>query len=357
LQGDGHHWRDYAVIGGCDHLLPAEALRAGYFFAIRLHVLDPAQSRTFEVMACQQDPEVEVMHISDFTLQGMVCPITAVLSLLGVAATAIAVLRSESKPDIARFSVVTVLIFAVQMLDFPITSGTSGCLLGGVLAALLLGTPSAVLSMTLVLMVQSLAFGDGGLLALGANVLNMALIGVGVGSLPCILARRRHDLSTLHQATAAAAAGFISVMLVALAVSVELAATGSVPFVAVAGAMLDAHAWIGIGEGLLTAILFLAVAPRPGESFGRPLAVACAALLASPWASDLPNGLERAAGQVGLLSESVSLLAPLADYRLPGIANPVLTTVLASIYGALLTFSLAWLLGSRLLRRPASGTC
>jgi cobalt/nickel transport system permease protein len=297
------------------------------------------------------------MHIPDYMLQGMVCPITAVLSLLGVAAAAVAVLRSESKPDIVRFAVVTVLIFAGQMLNFPISSGTSCHLLGGVLAALLLGTPSAVLAMTLVLTVQSLAFGDGGLLALGANVLNMSLIGVGVGSLPWVLARRRPDLSALHRTLLAAIAGWFSVMLAALAVSVELAAAGSVSFAAVAGAMLGTHAWIGIGEGLLTAILFLALAPRPGESYGRPLAVACAALLVSPWASDLPDGLERAASQLGLLSEGASLLAPLADYRLPAVANPVLTTVLAGIYGAMLTFSLAWMLGSRLLRRPASGTC
>jgi cobalt/nickel transport system permease protein len=297
------------------------------------------------------------MHIPDYMLQGIVCPITAVLSLLGVAAVAVAVLRSESKPDIVRFAVVTVLIFAGQMLNFPISSGTSGHLLGGVLAALLLGTPSAVLAMTLVLTVQAMAFGDGGLLALGANVLNMSLIGVGVGSLPWVLARRRPDLSALHRALLASLAGWFSVMLAALAVSVELAAAGSVSFAAVAGAMLGAHAWIGIGEGLLTAILFLALAPRPGESCGRPLAVACAALLVSPWASDLPDGLERAADQLGLLSEGASLLAPLADYRLPAVANPVLTTVLAGIYGAMLTFSLAWMLGSRLLRRPASGTC
>jgi cobalt/nickel transport system permease protein len=297
------------------------------------------------------------MHIPDYMMQGTVCPITAALSLLGVATAAIAVFRSESKPDIVRFSVVTVLIFAGQTFSFPVTSGTSGHLLGGVLAALLLGTPSAVLAMTLVLTVQSLAFGDGGLLAFGANVLNMSLIGVGVGSLPRILARRRPALSALLRASAAAVAGWISVMLAALAASVELAAAGPVSFTAVAGAMLGIHAWIGLAEGLFTAILFLALTPGPGKSFWRPLAVACAALLASPWASDLPNGLERAAAQLGLPPESASLLAPLADYRLPAIANPVLTTVLAGIYGALLTFSLAWLLGSRLLQRPGSGTC
>ncbi len=297
------------------------------------------------------------MHIPEHMLQGTVCPVTAGLSLLGVTAAVVAAVKSKDKPGVARFAAVTALIFAGQMLNFPIVSGTSGHLLGGVLAAALLGTPFAVLAMTLVLAVQALAFGDGGLLPLGANVLNMALIGVGVGSLPRFLASRRPEFSALHRALSAGAAGWISVMLAALAVSVELAASGSVPFAAVAGAMLGTHAWIGIGEGLLTAILCLALASRPGETAGRSLAVACAALLASPWASDLPNGLERAAGQPDLLSEGASLRPPLADYRLPAVANPVLTTVLASTYGALQTFSLAWLLGSRLLGRPASGTC
>jgi cobalt/nickel transport system permease protein len=297
------------------------------------------------------------MHIPDQMLQGAVCPVTAGLGLLGVTAAVVAAARSKDKPGVARFAAVAALIFAGQMINFSIVSGTSGHLLGGVLAAALLGTPFAVLAMTLVLTVQALAFGDGGLLALGANVLNMALIGVAVGSLPRILASHRSDLSALHLALAAAAAGWISVMLAALAASVELAASGSVPFAAVTGAMLGAHAWIGIGEGLLTAILCLALAPRPAETAGRPLAVAGAALLVSPLASDLPDGLERVAGQFGLLPQDTTLLAPLANYRLPAVAHPALATVLAGVCGALLTFGLAWLLGSRLKRETTGGNC
>jgi cobalt/nickel transport system permease protein len=297
------------------------------------------------------------MHIPDQMLHGAVCPVTAGLSLLGITAAVVAAAKSKDKPGVARVAAVTALIFAGQMLNFPIVSGTSGHLLGGVLAAALLGTPFAVLAMTLVLTVQALAFGDGGLMALGANVLNMALIGVCVGSLPRILASRRADLSALHRALSAAVAGWISVMLAALAVSVELAASGSVPFAAVTGAMLGTHAWIGIGEGLLTAILCLALAPRPGETAGRPLAVACAALLVSPWASELPDGLEKVAGQLGLLPQGTALFAPLADYRLPAVAHPALTTVLAGVCGALLTFGFAWLLGNRLERKTASGNC
>lgn len=297
------------------------------------------------------------MHIPEHMLHGGVCPVTAGLSLLGVTAAVVAAVKSKDKPGVARFAAVTALIFAGQMLNFPIVSGTSGHLLGGVLAAALLGTPFAVLAMTLVLTVQALAFGDGGLLPLGANVLNMALIGVCVGSLPRFLASRQPDLSAFHRALSAAAAGWISVMLAALAVSVELALSGSVPFAAVTSAMLGTHAWIGIGEGLLTAILCLALAPRPGETAGRTLGVACAALLASPLASELPDGLEKVAGQLGLLPQGTTLFAPLADYRLPAVSHPALATILAGICGALLSFALAWLVGNRLEGKTAGGDC
>ena len=88
-----------------------------------------------------------------------------------------------------------------------------------------------------------------------------------------------------------------------------------------------------------------------------PLAVACAALLVSPWASELPDGLEKVAGQLGLLPGGAALFAPLADYRLPAVAHPALTTILAGLCGALLTFVLAWLLGNGLERKSASSNC
>ncbi len=303
------------------------------------------------------------MHIPDHMLHGAVCPVTAGLALLGVTAAAVAAVRSNDKPKVTRFAAVTAMLFAAQMLNFPITSGTSGHLLGAALATVLLGTPFAVLAMTLVVSVQALAFGDGGLLSLGANLFNMALLGAGAGSVLRVLLSRRPALSAPGRALLLGVGGWLSVMLVALAVSAELAASGAASFGTVASAMLGTHAWIGIGEGMLTAALYLVLAQSPVEKsntvgIGRPLAVASAALMLSPWASRLPDGLERVAVQLGVLSRDAGLFAPLAGYRLPAVDHPQLAVMLAGLYGALLVFGCAWMLGNRLqcrTRVPLNG--
>lgn len=296
------------------------------------------------------------MHIPDSMLQGAVCPITAGLGLLGVAAAAVVAAKSEDKPKAARFAGVTTLIFAAQMVNFPITGGTSGHLLGAVLAAALLGPSFAVLAMGLVLAIQALVFADGGLMAYGANLLNMGLLAVAVGA-PLHTLLRRRSLSVHQWALLIAGGGWLAVMLAALATSVELAAGGEATFATVAGAMLSNHAWIGLGEGLLTAVLYLALAPHAGKARdGRLLPLAAAALLLSPWASSLPDGLEAAATHLGLLSEGSTLFAPLADYSLPALGQPQLGTLLAGACGALLTFGLARLLAASLRDRTAAST-
>jgi cobalt/nickel transport system permease protein len=141
----------------------------------------------------------------------------------------------------------------------------------------------------------------------------------------------------------------------------ELTASGGQAFATVAGAMLGSHAWIGFGEGLLSTALYLALAPRFQVSVdntarsGRPLALAGAALLLSPWASSLPDGLEATAARLGLPSGDMPLFAPLADYHLPALGQPQLSMILAGVCGALLTFGLARLMAARLQDRTAAG--
>lgn len=293
------------------------------------------------------------MHVPDSMLHGAICPVTAGVALLGVTVAAAAAAKCKDKPKLTRFAALTAMVFAGQMLNVPITSGVSGHLLGGTLLALLLGAPFAVLAMSLVLAVQALGFADGGLLTMGANVLNMALLGVGVGGLLRSMIKHRPEMSKSRQALLMVAGGWLSVMLAALAVSVELAAGGAVSFAGVAGAMLGTHAWIGCGEGLLTAALYFALAPKTAgqtrtAGAGVPLAVAGAALMLSPWASRLPDGLEKVAAQFGILSHAAGQFAPLAGYRLPMVGHPALTTGLAGLCGTLLVFGSAWILGSRL---------
>lgn len=293
------------------------------------------------------------MHIPDNMLHGAVCPVTAGVALLGVTAAVVAAAGSKDKPKVARFAAVAAMLFAAQLLNFPISSGTSGHLLGATLAAVLLGTPFAVLAMALVLGVQALAFGDGGLLSLGANVLNMALLGVGVGGVLRMLLYLRPDLSLPRRALMLAAGGWLSVMLAALAVSAELAASGVTSFATAAGAMVGIHAWIGIGEGVLSAALYLALVQSPARetrmtAIGRPLVLASTALMLSPWTSRLPDGLQRVAAQLGIVGREAGLFAPLAGYRLPAVSHPQLSVMLTGFCGALLVFGVSWVLGSRL---------
>jgi cobalt/nickel transport system permease protein len=125
------------------------------------------------------------MHIPDSMLQGAICPWTAVACTVGLAGAAWAcrAAKENAKPTPLLFGGVTALVFAAQMVNYPLAGGVSGHLLGGVLAASLLGTPFAVMAMALVVGLQAMLFGDGGMTVLGANLLNMAVLGAGGGGL------------------------------------------------------------------------------------------------------------------------------------------------------------------------------
>jgi cobalt/nickel transport system permease protein len=150
---------------------------------------------------------------------------------------------------------VAAYIFAVQMLNFPVAAGTSGHLLGGVLAAVLVGPWAGAICVAVVLLVQAL-FADGGLTALGLNITNMALVG-GVGGYGVFLLLRRMLPATKSAvAGAAGVAAGISVVLASVAFVVEyaLGGTGGAPVGTVLAAMVGVHALIGIGEGIITAL-------------------------------------------------------------------------------------------------------
>jgi len=192
------------------------------------------------------------MHIPDGFLD------TKTWATLGVvSATAIswAVRRAREgleERDIPLMGVTAAFIFAAQMLNFPIAGGTSGHFLGGVLAAILLGPARGLLVMTTILIVQALVFQDGGLLALGANIFNLGLIGAVGGYYLYLLLRRL--IGERHRITPAFIAGWASVVLAASACALELAISGTVPLLVALPAMAGVHALIGIGEGLITAM-------------------------------------------------------------------------------------------------------
>jgi cobalt/nickel transport system permease protein len=161
---------------------------------------------------------------------------------------------------------VAAFVFAVQMLNFPVASGTSGHLLGGVLAAVLVGPWAGALCVAVVLMIQALLFADGGLTALGLNVVNMALVTAFGGYGVFLLLRRVFPRTRAGIATASGVAAAVGVVLASLAFVVEYAigGTGDASVGTVAGAMVGVHLLIGIGEGFITAVTVSAVlAVRP----------------------------------------------------------------------------------------------
>lgn len=277
------------------------------------------------------------MHIPSEMLSGAVCPVTAAVSLVGVAASAaLLVRRPASAPRAGDFALTGAAVFALQMLNYPVWGGVSGHLIGGVFASALLGVPGGVLCMALVLLAQTLLFADGGLLMLGANVLNMALLGAGVGGLLTAWLRGRG----WARGAAVALAGGASVMLAAVALGVELLACGKAPLSAV-GTLLAVHLALACVEGVATLGLLALVRPAEGVALPRRGTVAltalvAAALLLSPFASAFPDAFEWTMERFSLLPGAPNFTAaPFADYLLPGVSHEGLSGLLAGAVGVL----------------------
>ncbi len=277
------------------------------------------------------------MHIPSEMLSGAVCPVTAAVSLVGVAASAaLLVRRPASAPRAGDFALTGAAVFALQMLNYPVWGGVSGHLIGGVFASALLGVPGGVLCMALVLLAQTLLFADGGLLMLGANVLNMALLGAGVGGLLTAWLRGRG----WARGAAVALAGGASVMLAAVALGVELLACGKAPLSAV-GTLLAVHLALACVEGVATLGLLALVRPAEGVALPRRGTVALTALVAaalslSPFASAFPDAFEWTMERFSLLPGAPNFTAaPFADYLLPGVSHEGLSGLLAGAVGVL----------------------
>jgi cobalt/nickel transport system permease protein len=163
---------------------------------------------------------------------------------------------SESLKDktVPLMAVVSAFIFAAQMLNFPVMGGTSGHLLGGVLAAVLLGPCAGAIAIAVVLAVQCLIFQDGGLTALGANIFNMSFVGA-VGGYYIYAMIRKGMSGNRGILTAAAIAAWFSVVAASAVCAIELAVSGTSPINVALPAMAGVHALIGIGEAAITVLV------------------------------------------------------------------------------------------------------
>jgi cobalt/nickel transport system permease protein len=309
------------------------------------------------------------MHIPDGFLS---VPVAVAMWLISIIVLAYALKRASKdlgERQVPLMGVLAACIFAGQMLNFAVAGGTSGHLLGAALAAILLGPWAAVLVLTTVVSVQALIFQDGGLLALGANIFNMAVVGVFVASFAYRSMQRLVGRSRWGVPVSGFVAGWLSVLIAALATALELALSGTSPANIAIPAMGGIYALIGVGEGLLTAgALTVIAAARPdllrqGQAQaahgGRAvwlggLIIALGLAVASPLASTHPDGLAWVAGQNGFLDAARGpVFKIIPNYILPGVPNQTLATILAGVIGALVVAGVALAVAyTRRSRRP-----
>ncbi|MGW0824098.1 energy-coupling factor ABC transporter permease [Streptomyces sp. NPDC002845] len=319
------------------------------------------------------------MHVPDGFINAPVSVVAGVVAAGAVAVSLRGARRELDERAAPLAGLVAAFIFAVQMLNFPVAAGTSGHLLGGALAAILVGPYTGVLCVSVVLLMQGILFADGGLTALGVNITCMAIVTTVVAyavfrGLVKLLPRTRRSVTV-----ASFAAALLSVPAAALAFTLIYAIGGTtdVSIGKVATAMVGVHVLIGIGEATITALTVGAViAVRPDLVYGarglrqrlklrvngelvdtptpEPEAVPVAArsrrkvwiaglaaslVLAgfvSFYASADPDGLEKVAADQGIdekAEEHAIADSPLADYGIEGITDGRLSGGLAGVIG------------------------
>ena len=315
------------------------------------------------------------MHIPDGFLDAKTAVATSVLATAGLGLALAGVRRTVPPRRIPLIGLAAAFVFAAQMLNFPVAGGTSGHLIGAVLAAVLLGPSAAVLVMSAVLILQCLMFADGGVTALGANLFNMALVAPAVGYGVYRLLRRVVGEGLRGRLFATAFAAWCSTVAAAISCAGQLALAGTVPLRVALPAMGGIHVLIGLGEAIITTLVVAAVArarpellleatgpriqPRYGELAARGVLVALGlALFVAPFASSWPDGLEQVAATLGFEHRAAAtpvLAAPLPDFQFPGVGSAALSTVIGVVVGTLIAFGLAWLLAALLTPAQRAG--
>lgn len=307
------------------------------------------------------------MHIPDGFLSTAVAIVFWVFSLAAIGLALKRVNKDLGERQVPLMGVLAATIFAGQMLNFAVAGGTSGHLMGAAIATILLGPWAGILIMTCVVAIQALIFQDGGVLALGANIFNMAVVGVTVSYFAYQTFRRLFGSARWVLVSGGFIAAWLSIEVAALVVALQIAVSGNVPINPALPVMAGIHALIGIGEGLITAgaLAFLyatrrdlveaGASPAPAGRLvwvtGLLFAIGLAVL--SPLASSNPDGLEWAAGQLGFLDLAQGPnYSIIPDYVVPGISNETLATVVAGVIGTLIVGGVA--VGMALARRRSS---
>ncbi len=301
------------------------------------------------------------LHIPDGFLSAAVAIVGWALAIAAIAYALRQTRGQLGGKQIPLMGVLAAFIFAAQSINVPVGGGTSGHLLGGVLAAIILGPWAAVLIMASVVGVQAILFQDGGITALGFNIINMGVITAFTGHFIYQQLKKIFGESRNSMLIAGAVGGWLSMMIGASAAGIELAISGTSPLNVALPAMAIVHAVLGIIEAVITvgALTFIYSTRRDllaiGESapaqtsaawVGIGLAVALVVAALSPLASPDPDGLEKVAAQNNFLDKAAApLYNLLPDYTVPFIANEIVGGILAVALGTLIVFSVVFLIG------------
>ena len=296
------------------------------------------------------------MHIPDGFLSFTVSIVCWVITVITLSVAISRSNKSLGERQVPLMGVMAAFIFAAQMINFPVAGGTSGHLLGGALAAITLGPWAGMLVMTAVITVQGLLLQDGGLLVMGANILNMGIITVAIGyGLYRAVPMKNRTLKL----TVAGVAAWLSVMAGAFFTALQLWLSGTSQLQIVIPAMLTVHALIGLGEALITvAALTFILQTRPdlidedspSAKGSRAWVIAgvlvtLAVLLLSPLASTNPDGLNRVAADLGFIHKAQVRTGPLAGYAVPFLQSASLSKIAAGGIGIAVVGAVIVLLG------------
>ena len=292
------------------------------------------------------------MHVPDGFINDQVSVATGVISLGTLWAYVRNAKNLVADKLIALTGMMSALIFVLQMINFPIAAGTSGHLLGGALAVIVLGPSLGIICISIVVVIQSLLFADGGLSALGVNVLNMAIITSLTGWLTITFWKKLFGDSQFTLISGSVIAGLLSVVFSSIAFVMEYAIGGtvSVPLGSVLIAMISTHLFIGLGEGIITALIIsLLLRVRSdlvyantkknksnnlSTSYGIFIVLILSLTLVTPYASSSPDGLESVASNFGF-EETDGVVLLLEDYGISSVNNNFVSTILSALLGVL----------------------
>jgi cobalt/nickel transport system permease protein len=300
------------------------------------------------------------MHIPDGFLTTRVWGAMDIVAAPSVALLARRAQRDFDHHKVPLMGVMGAFIFAAQMINFPVGNGTSGHLVGGALLAMTLGPAAASIVMTAILATQALVFQDGGLLALGTNVFNMAIAGVWLGYLPFALLHGRKAGIFLGGTISLLASAFLALAELKIAnIPMPPAVFGISCVLFLVSALIEGAITLAVVQALVKIQPgFLREPKGISGRAGITLAVTSAVLAAAGIfvASSRPDGIESLAQQTGIWSRVTTLFrAPLADYQMAAVTSPWMARSFAALSGLLLIYVICLVI-SKVLATSARST-